>query len=288
MTVVAITGANGYLGSVLLRRLADTGAEVVRLVRKPVPGDGDRPFTLGDPVPASTLDGVDVLIHCAYDMTLTAPDRVEQVNVIGTQRLLDAAVGRGVPRIILLSSMSAYEGTGQIYGRAKLACEAAGLEVGALSLRPGIVYGPDNRGMAGALTKLLSLPVTPIMARRSHQFAVHEDDLAEAVLAAVDHPDLTGVLGVAHPEPLSFQALLEGLARVAGVTPRFVPIPWQPVHLAMRVAERARVPLPLRSDSLLGLVRPAPHVPRVGEWAALGVELRALPTSAQQGDSTLA
>ena len=287
MTVVAVTGANGYLGSVLTRHLAATGADVIRLVRTPAPGDpAERRFRLGEPVPPSSLDGVDAVIHGAYDMTLTRVDQVERVNVIGTQRLLDAAAGSGVSRIVMLSSMSAYEGTGQIYGRAKLACEAAGAEAGAVSLRPGIVYGPHNRGMAGALTKLLSLPVTPIMAQHAHQFAVHEDDLARAVLAAIDHPDLSGVLGVAHPDPLSFRALLEGLARAAGVSPRFVPIPWQPVHRAMRAAEWARIPLPLRSDSLLGLVRPAPRVPRVEEWAGLGVALRALAD--QQGDSTLA
>lgn len=277
MTTVALTGANGYLGSVLTDRLGRAGHHVVALVRRPTPGDDrQRAFTLGDPVPADSLEGVDALIHCAYDMTLTDPDRVEQVNVIGTQRVLDAAVTAGVGRIVLISSMSAYDGTRQVYGRAKLACEAAGLDAGAVSLRPGIVYGPDNRGMAGALTKLLALPVTPVMAQHSHQFAVHEDDLADAVLATLDHPTITGVLGVAHPDRLSFRALLEGLAADAGLSPRLVPIPWRPVHLAMRVAELAHVPLPLRSDSLLGLVEPAPFVPRADEWATHGVTLRAL------------
>jgi hypothetical protein len=42
----------------------------------------------------------------------------------------------------------------------------------------------------------------------------------------------------------------------------------------MRACERAGVTLPLRSDSLLGLVRPAPYVPGFDEWARLGVELR--------------
>ena len=72
------------------------------------------------------------------------------------------------------------------------------------------------------------------------------------------------------------EELLRGLARHANLSPRFLPIPWQSVYAAMRAAERAKVRLPIRSDSLLGLVHPAPSVPRVGEWNSYGVVLRPL------------
>jgi nucleoside-diphosphate-sugar epimerase len=275
---VAITGASGYIGRLLTRRFTGAGWEVISLRRTP---SGSTPakvqqrrFVLGEPLDAGSLRDAQVLVHCAYDLSLTDPREIERVNVFGTLRVLDAASAAGVPRVILLSSMSAYEGTRQIYGRAKLACEAAVLEFGGTAVRPGLVYGEGWGGMVGSLRKLISLPAVPLIGGDSHQFTVHEQDAASGIVAVATAAQAPGVIGLAHPRPVRFRRLLEGLARRAGVHPRFVPVAWQPVYAVMRAAERIRVPLPLRADSLLGLVRPAPAVPAVDEWARLGVPLR--------------
>jgi nucleoside-diphosphate-sugar epimerase len=279
---VAITGASGYVGGLVGRRFTDAGWDVVTLRRTPStelalgrPTAVERPFTLGEPLDPASLRDVQVVVHCAYDLGLTDPREIERVNVFGTLRLLDAAAAAGVKRVVLVSSMSAYEGTEQVYGRAKLACEQAVLDAGGVAVRLGLVYGEGWGGMAGSLRKLISLPVVPLMAGRSHQFTVHEDDAATG-LVAVAQADGTppGAVGLAHPQAVRFRHLLDGFARQAGVRPRFVPVPWRPVHALMRACERVGVTLPLRSDSLLGLVRPAPYVPGFDEWARLGVELR--------------
>jgi len=292
---VAITGATGYIGGLLTRRFLEAGWDVVALRRRPpgaaVTGDRagevtatgvqERPFVLGEPLPPTTLDGVQALVHCAYDLALIDPAEIEQVNVLGTLRVLDAAAAAGIKRVILVSSMSAYEGTAQVYGRAKLACERAVLEFGGAAIRLGLVYGPGDGGMAGALRKLMSLPLVPLLAGDSHQFTVHEDDAAAGLLEVTrsgdslcDPAGLPDPIGLAHPEPVPFRRLLDGLARQSRLRPRFVPVPWPPVHVAMRTAERIGVRLPVRSDSLLGLVHPAPFVPGVEVWARLGVPLR--------------
>lgn len=275
---VAITGATGYVGGLVARRFVDEGWDVVSLRRKPSSGATDfpeRPFVLGEPLDPAALDGVRAIVHCAYDLSLTDPREIERVNVLGTLRVLDAAAAAKVERVVLVSSMSAYEGTGQIYGKSKLVCEQAVLESGGAAVRLGLVYGDGWGGMAGSLRKLISLPVTPLMAGGSHQFTVHEDDVASGLLE-VTRADWTpsGPIGLAHPEPIQFRRLLDAFARQAEVHPRFVPVPWQPVHLAMRAAERIGLRLPLRADSLLGLVRPAPFVPGVEELARLGVSPR--------------
>jgi nucleoside-diphosphate-sugar epimerase len=276
---VAITGASGYVGGLLTRRFTDAGWEVISLRRTPsrptTAKVQQRRFILGEPLDADSLRDAQVLVHCAYDLSLTDPREIERVNVFGTLRVLDAASAAGVPRVILVSSMSAYEGTQQIYGRAKLACEAAVLEFGGTAVRPGLVYGEGEGGMVGSLQKLISLPAVPLIGGDSHQFTVHEQDAACGIVAVATAAEAPGgVIGLAHPKPIRFRRLLEGLARRAGVHPRFVPVAWQPVYAAMRAAERIRVPLPLRADSLLGLVRPAPAVPAVDQWARLGVQLR--------------
>lgn len=277
---VAITGASGYIGSLLTRRFTGVGWEVISLRRTPSRSTTaevqQRRFVLGEPLDAESLRDAQVLVHCAYDLSLTDPREIERVNVFGTLRVLDAASAAGVPRVILLSSMSAYEGTQQIYGRAKLACEVAVGEYGGTTVRPGLVYGEGWGGMVGSLRKLISLPAVPLIGGDSHQFTVHEEDAASGIVAVATAAEAPGgVIGLAHPKPIRFRRLLEGLARRAGAPrPRFVPVAWRPVYAAMRAAERIRVPLPLRADSLLGLVRPAPAVPAVEQWARLGVPLR--------------
>jgi len=117
--------------------------------------------------------------------------------------------------------------------------------------------------------------VTPLVGASSRQFTVHEDDAVEAVArmaAAAAVPSVP--LGIAHPDPVSFRALLEGIAGAAGAAPRFVPFPWQLLYGGLRVGEVLGLPLPFRAESLLGLVHSAPFVPNTDQVHALGIHLR--------------
>jgi nucleoside-diphosphate-sugar epimerase len=274
--VVAITGATGYLGSVLEPAFLAAGFAVRRLVRSPRPATDDRAFALGDVVESSILEGVDVLVHCAYDMTLTKRTEIWERNVFGTVRLLDAAEAAGVRRTVAISSMSAYPGTRQLYGRAKLDTELAAFSRNMAVVRPGLVYGPGWGGMAGTLRRLSTLPVLPDFGTRAHQFTVHENDLAAAFLTLAQIDEAPGVpLGIAHPDPVPFRSLIIDLAVGQGKpTPRFIPTPGMAVFGALRSAEILGLPLPVRADSLLGLLRPAPVVANVDVLADLGVHLR--------------
>jgi nucleoside-diphosphate-sugar epimerase len=274
--VVAITGATGYLGSVLEPAFVGAGYSVRRLGRSPRPATDDRAFDLGEDVDPSTLEGVDVLVHCAYDMTLTKRAAIWERNVFGTVRLLEAAEAAGVRRTVVVSSMSAYPGTRQLYGRAKLDCELAALSRNMTVVRPGLVYGPGWGGMVGTLRRLSALPVLPDFGPRAHQFTVHEDDLAAAILAVAQVGEAPTVpLGIAYPEPLAFRALIADLAiGQRKAAPRFVPTPGMAVFGALHSAEILGLPLPVRADSLRGLLRPAPVVANVGVLADLGISLR--------------
>lgn len=256
---VAITGASGYVGTVLVRAFTEAGWQVVALVRRPgvmAGGIEQRQFELGEPVQEQTLAGVDVLIHAAWDLRAVNPEEIRSRNVEGTRRLFQAAAAAGVARMIHTSSMSAYNGTKQIYGRAKLECEHDVESVGGLSVRLGLVTGEASGGMSGALRKIARLPLVPVIGRKSHQYLLEESDLARVMLAAATEGWRPGVVSAAGPEPVLFGDLMKRLAP----SPRriFLPIPWQPMYFAMRLAEKAGLQLPFRSDSVLGLVRPAP------------------------------
>ncbi len=274
--VIAITGGNGYLGSVLAVAFESAGSSVRRLVRSPDPESTDRPFDLSSGTPSDALVGVDVLVHCAYDMTLTKRTDIWQTNVFGSVDLFDLAVASGVARTIALSSMSAYPGTRQLYGRAKLDVEMAALSRGMVVVRPGLVYGPGWGGMAGTLRRLATLPVLPDFGSGAHQFMVSERDFATAIvtLAGADTTP-AGPVGIAHPDPVPFTTVLTSFATSAGGTsPRFIPVPPMAVYGALRSAELLPLNLPVRADSLLGLVRPAPAVPNPEALDLLGITLQ--------------
>jgi nucleoside-diphosphate-sugar epimerase len=186
-----------------------------------------------------------------------------------------AATTARVDRIITISSMSAYEGTAQVYGRAKLAIESATLGEGGCAVRPGLVYGDRSGGMTGALQRLCRLPLVPLVGGDARQYPVCESDLMDAVMALATTDDFRAeVVGVAGGDPVSFKTLLETFAARQGRHPRFVPVPWQLLYWMLRAGERLPVALPFRADSLLGLVRPAPGVPGLDRLSELGLHPR--------------
>ena len=283
--LAAVTGASGYLGSRISAKLEAGGWRVLRLVRTPTGSDtSERRYDIRDPITAQLLNSVNLLVHTAYDFSVSSRADIWTTNVDGTARLLAAANEAGVGRIVVLSTMSAYEGTQQLYGQAKLAIEAATFAAGGCVVRPGLVYGRNSGGMAGALRKATRLPIVPLISGNAHQFPVHEEDLLTAIAALADAETVPGIpIGIAQRSAVSFRMLLAALAADDGRTCRFVPVPWRAVYWPLRIAQAVGIHVPIRADSLLGLVHPAPHVPNPEVLERLGVTLRSLALRGEIG-----
>jgi nucleoside-diphosphate-sugar epimerase len=273
---VAITGARGYVGSLLRRAFSADGWRTVSLVRRPPSGETSAGhYDLTQAPSPGLLEGVDTLVHCAWDLSVTRRAEIWRTNVGGTAALLELAKRMGVRRVIFVSSMSAYDGTTQLYGRAKLACEGVAAGLGQGVVRLGLVYGPGWGGMTGSLRKMTKLPVTPLPAGGSHQYTVHEEDAVTAVVRLASVPEIPLVpLGIAHPEPVTFSYLVRAIGRTDGRMPHLLPVPWQVTYAALRAGEAVGAGLPFRADSLLGLARPAPTVPNQSKLTDLGLSFR--------------
>ena len=280
--VVAVTGASGYLGSQVCTTLESEGWQVIRLARSPDRSHGQAcSYDLGMPLTAQAVEALrsaDALIHTAYDLSLTSSADIWRVNVEGTRRLLKAAKDAAVERLIVLSSMSAFEGTTQHYGRAKLDIEAMTTESGGCAIRPGLVYSERAGGMAGAMRKLTSLPIVPVIAGGAGVYTVWEQDLMRVIALLASATTLeSGTISVAHPRRVTLTDLLRTFAAQEDRWCRFVPVPWQLIYWLLRSGEFMRLRLPFRADSLLGLIHTAPGLAGGDQLARLGVTLQAFP-----------
>lgn len=278
--VAAVTGASGYLGSQICETLESRGWQVVRFARSPERSHGQvLQYDLATPVTAPAQDALrsaNALIHAAYDLSLTSPADIWRVNVKGTRRLLEAAKEAAVGRIIVFSSMSAFAGTSQLYGRAKLDIEAMTIEFGGCAVRPGLVYSDQAGGMAGAMRKLTTLPIVPVIAGGAGVYTVHEEDLMRAIALLASATTLEpGTISIAHPSRVTLLSLMRTFAAQENRRCRFVPVPWQLVYGLLRGGELMRLHLPFRADSLLGLIHTAPSLVGGDQLARLGVTLHA-------------
>src|SRR6476469_6636851 len=119
---VFVTGATGFIGGHVVRKLTERGDEVVVLVRDPSKA-GDLPggptLVEGDPSDEAAIregmDGADAVIHGAaiYKVGIPKGERTEMhdANVGGTERVLRAALEANVPKVVYISTVAAFGNT---------------------------------------------------------------------------------------------------------------------------------------------------------------------------------
>ena len=260
--VCAITGSGGYVGGCLKNHFAARGWEILELTRRPRPDSRARRFQLGDELSPGLLSGVAAFVHCAYDFKPLRWNEIAAVNIEGSRKVLEAARAAGVPRIVFISSISAFDGCRSLYGRAKLEIEKIALANGALVIRPGLVYGSGPGGMFGKLAAQVGkASVIPLIGDGSQiQFLVHHEDLCAFIekVAAGKGEINAQILTAANEQPWPFKKLLLEIARGLGRKPKFIPLPWRLVWLGLKSAELCGLRLNFRSDSLVSLMHQNP------------------------------
>ncbi len=215
---ILVTGANGFVGGRVARRLLEDGAIVRAMVRTAgatsdiaaPAGRGELVEVIGDFTAASDVAdavvGADAVVHCA---ATAGPDldAVREVNTAGTRTVVEAAREAGVTRLVHISTGSVYDRSpdvgdvdedtprvteGDPYSLTKAEAEAeveAGMEAGltATILRPPAVLGWGPTSTWGqrfpAMVRAGELPFTP-NPDTTHVW-VHVDDLADAVATSL-------------------------------------------------------------------------------------------------------
>lgn len=224
-----VTGATGFVGSRLVRRLGP------RVASLSMSSDGWVAAAQAAPFANATVFHLAARAHRmdAEHGTLYLRDNAEK-----TRRLAELAAARGARRFVFLSTIKVLgeETTTRPftpadrpapqdgYARSKLAAEVALQEVAAkrsmelVIVRSPLVYGRSARGNLGSLVKLADspwpLPFASLVAPRSF---IHVDDLAELLRACALRPRAAGrVYLAAHQRPSCTRDLVFELRKALG------------------------------------------------------------------------
>lgn len=253
--VVGVTGATGFLGQALCQGLVAQGHDVVAFSRQPHAALGQlrwSRFCLPEKLDPAAFEGLDVIIHCAYETRFSRLDRAREVNIEGFENLQSACRAASVGKFVFISSMSAHEDAESFYGRSKFELEQRLKLSQSLVIRPGFIVGFG--GIFDRLRATLAkFPLVPLFfGGRQRIQTVWIDDLVQGILSAIEF-DLSGVLNIAETEPVAIRDFYRGMASLAGRRPVFVSLPGGVFARVLSAFEAWGVRLPLSSENLKGL-----------------------------------
>jgi nucleoside-diphosphate-sugar epimerase len=253
---VLVTGATGFLGAGLVRRLLADGARVRIMVRsrakarplidlgaEPVVGDITDPRAI-----AAAVEGVGVVHHLAGRLLVPGVPAQEYhaTHVQGTRLLLARCVKEPrLERFVHCSTTGVLGTTGDrpadettpfgptnVYEATKAEAELAVRDAGrdgfpAVIARPGLVYGPGDLHLLGFFRAILRRQFRPIGRRAVWLHPIYIDDMTEALARCGQRAAAVGeCFHLAGRTPVSLAELAATIARAGGtdLPPGHIPL----------------------------------------------------------------
>lgn len=243
---IAVTGASGFVGGALVRRLADAGHDVVRVSRR----DGIDVTDVG--ALREAFRGCEAVAHCAGINREIDDQTYARIHVEGTRAVVGAASDAGVRRLALVSFLRARPDGPTAYHRSKWEAECI-VRASALDwivLKPGVIHGRGDHMLDHLSRAFHTFPVFATVGVRGRATRlvrpVAVGDVAGVLEAAVtgDPRLVRTTVAVLGPETVTLEAAVRRVAAVAGRRPWFVPMPVTALLGFAWLTERVmRVPL---------------------------------------------
>src|SRR5262245_36808041 len=281
MAPTLVTGGTGFIGSHVVRQLAERGDELRLLIREGRDASHLDEFEFeragGDVTDRESvraaMEGVEKVFHVAGTTSMRNRDRdkVFEVNVGGTRNVMEEALSAGVVRVVHTSSAGAVgpaepHGTadesqpfkagrlGIAYINAKHDAETVAMRVAAQGLpvvvvNPTFVLGPDDpTGTSNRLVRRLLLRRIPAYIDGGVNI-VDVRDVARGHLLA-DERGNEGERYLLAARNFTLQRLFADLSRIAGVPPPPVRMPGNALLAGVEALGRAGLWVPASPDEV--------------------------------------
>lgn len=247
---VFLTGTTGFVGGHLLKRLVADGHSVRALVRFPPKtrssGSDRIEFVYGDVVNGFGLDsgmkGCDAVIHLVGIIVETGKDTFERIHHLGTRNVVEAAKRNRISRFIQMSALGVRADGVSEYQTSKWQGEEA-VRQGSLPyciLRPSLIFGPGSGFVTQMLDVMRKAPFfRPVPGDGKPLFRpVFVEDVAACFSQALTNPAATNqTVELGGGEELSLNAVLEEIAKCAGIRKAAVHIPLPLMFAGAAVAQ---------------------------------------------------
>ena len=278
-----VTGASGYTGRYITRRLLDGGAEVRSLTGHPDrPSPFERrvetyPYSFDDPdALASSLEGADTLFN-TYWIRFARGGLTHDRAVENLRTLFDAAKVAGVRRVVHISITNATEDSPSPYFRGKALAERA-LRESALSyaiLRPTLIFGREDILLNNIAWMLRRFPVHPIAGSGEYRVQpISVDDLADIAIRLARESENVEIDAVG-PEVFTYEDMVRLVRDKIGASAWLVHVSNSAAMLAARLMGLLVRDVVLTRDEIDGLTadllvsktgEPPPGTTRLSEW----------------------
>jgi uncharacterized protein YbjT (DUF2867 family) len=262
MDKFVVTGAFGYSGKYIAKRLLKEGHDVLALTdstRRANPF-GDRitasPFHFDDPrALAAALDGASVLIN-TYWVRFDHRDFTHSLAVENTLKLFSAAREAGVGRVVHVSITNPSEDSTLPYFKGKARLERALRESGLNHsiLRPAVLFGREDILINNIAWVLRRLPVFGVFGRGNYRIQpIYVDDFAAL---AVSESKQTGnrIVDAIGPETFTFRFLVEEIGRIIGKPRPIVSVHPAVAHFVASIIGRVVNDVFLTREEIEGLM----------------------------------
>lgn len=254
---IAITGANGFLGSELTKYFIDQGWRVIALVR------GSQRFTSTDDIryveydlstgfDSSVLQQADYLIHAAYSKQGANGSEIFQTNLKAAEQIVTAARAHKLKKMVFVSSMSAHESAESIYGRQKLAIEKLFQGADCAIVRPGLIIG--NGGIVKQMFHFMrSKHMVPLIGGGKQPLQIVAVYDLVKVLATIINNRHSGLFTIATPKVYSYKSFYATLSSHFSIKVLFIPVPFNLLMGVFKLTALLHIPMAVGADNLLGL-----------------------------------
>ncbi len=270
---VFITGATGFVGREVVRRVRAAGHSVSILARDPASRTALRlesefgaHIRIGNILDEDSLSeamaGADAAIHLVGIIAEVGEQTFERIHVAGTANTVAAARQRGVTRFVHMSALGTRPDSVSRYHQSKWAAEEAVRNSGlAFTIfRPSLIYGAEDRFVNLFARMMRVSPVVPVMGSARALFQpVSVQKVAACFSQALDESKSIGqTYDLCGSERLTFDELLDTIGEVTGRNRWKLHVPLGVAHAQARLLEWVfprflhRAP-PLNRDQLIML-----------------------------------